>query len=182
MSRQFLPAATFECGIVLHREIPFMHTTKHQVTWHLIGKLEDGTPFFLQYTEPGVALWDCPKVLGQSLRRKILSKLRAEVRYADNVAFALEAHDLRELDQKDLHLGHEQAEKLSLDFFHGVWRARYLGKSLEDWVSLQVPFSEKDQAKALGARWDSVAKVWKVARQDDMSAFSRWLPAAPEVA
>jgi len=37
-----------------------------------------------------------------------------------------------------------------------------------------VPFSEKDAARALGARWDSREKLWYVVRGLDLSAFSRW--------
>ncbi len=43
-------------------------------------------------------------------------------------------------------------------------------------TNLQVPFAEKDQAKALGARWDPVKRVWYVQNASDLSAFSRWLP------
>jgi hypothetical protein len=44
-------------------------------------------------------------------------------------------------------------------------------------TNLQVPFSEKDDAKKLGARWDAARKVWYVENKDDMTAFARWLPA-----
>jgi hypothetical protein len=40
-----------------------------------------------------------------------------------------------------------------------------------------VPFAEKDEVKALGAKWDAQNRVWKVKQQEDMSAFSRWMPA-----
>lgn len=43
-----------------------------------------------------------------------------------------------------------------------------------DLVALALPFQEKEAAKALGARWDPVARTWRVARRQDMSAFSRW--------
>ncbi len=43
---------------------------------------------------------------------------------------------------------------------------------------LEVPFREKDQAKALGARWDAVRRKWFVPDQlaDDLTPFRRWLP------
>jgi hypothetical protein len=40
---------------------------------------------------------------------------------------------------------------------------------------LNCPFDEKDQAKALGARWDATKKRWYVDIAD-LSPFSRWLP------
>lgn len=40
-------------------------------------------------------------------------------------------------------------------------------------VYLDVPFSEKDEAKAVGARWDKDAKRWYVAQRTD--AVSKWL-------
>lgn len=42
--------------------------------------------------------------------------------------------------------------------------------------NLKVPFAEKDEAKKLGARWDASRKVWYVAADADLDAFSRWSP------
>ena len=44
---------------------------------------------------------------------------------------------------------------------------------------LDVPFSEKDEAKALGARWDPSAKCW-FAPRPGLAGLDRWAP-APEV-
>ncbi|SET57892.1 putative DNA primase/helicase, partial [Nitrosomonas marina] len=41
---------------------------------------------------------------------------------------------------------------------------------------LAVPYSEKDQAKAAGARWDKAAKAWYVGENADIRALQRWLP------
>ena len=41
---------------------------------------------------------------------------------------------------------------------------------------LDVPFKEKDAAKALGARWEPVAKRWYVPEGLDLGGFSAWLP------
>lgn len=41
---------------------------------------------------------------------------------------------------------------------------------------LDVPFKEKDEAKALGARWDGGAKKWYVPEGKDLAAFAAWLP------
>jgi hypothetical protein len=50
---------------------------------------------------------------------------------------------------------------------------------------LNCPFAEKDEAKALGARWDGQKKRWYIEGAKDLSAFARWLPqdgAAPAAA
>lgn len=39
---------------------------------------------------------------------------------------------------------------------------------------LQVPFPEKDQAKALGARWDPLERKWYI-QADDLTPFRRWI-------
>lgn len=39
---------------------------------------------------------------------------------------------------------------------------------------LNVPYAEKDTAKALGAKWDATQKKWYVPSKLDMSLFSRW--------
>ncbi|PTN09676.1 zincin-like metallopeptidase domain-containing protein [Nitrosomonas aestuarii] len=41
---------------------------------------------------------------------------------------------------------------------------------------LAVPYAEKDQAKAAGARWDKVAKAWYVGENADIRALQRWFP------
>lgn len=42
-------------------------------------------------------------------------------------------------------------------------------------VDLDVPFAEKDEAKALGARWDPQAKTWYVPEGKETAPFERWL-------
>jgi hypothetical protein len=46
---------------------------------------------------------------------------------------------------------------------------------------LHVPYAEKDQAKALGARWDARARSWYVPAGRDLPPFARWLPTEPAV-
>lgn len=43
---------------------------------------------------------------------------------------------------------------------------------------LDVQFKDKDQAKALGARWDGVAKKWYVPDGKELAPFNAWLPVA----
>ncbi|MBF8224531.1 DUF5710 domain-containing protein [Halomonas sp. 328] len=47
-------------------------------------------------------------------------------------------------------------------------------------TDLKVPFSEKDEAKRLGARWDPENKVWYVPEGKDPSGFMKWLPDIPD--
>jgi len=43
-------------------------------------------------------------------------------------------------------------------------------------TNLNVPFHEKDQAKKLGARWDSAQKTWYVENVENIAKFMRWMP------
>ena len=43
-------------------------------------------------------------------------------------------------------------------------------------IDLQVPFEERHLAKALGARWDSLRRVWYVGAHRDLKPFQQWLP------
>ena len=43
-------------------------------------------------------------------------------------------------------------------------------------IDLEVPYQEKELAKALGARWDARRKVWYVVDLDDLTPFAKWLP------
>lgn len=45
---------------------------------------------------------------------------------------------------------------------------------------LTVPFREKDEAKALGARWDPAQRSWYAPAGADLDAFRRWLPATEQ--
>ncbi len=40
---------------------------------------------------------------------------------------------------------------------------------------LNVPYSEKDEAKALGARWDPERKRWYVKNKQDYPKFAKWI-------
>ena len=46
-------------------------------------------------------------------------------------------------------------------------------------IILKVPYAEKDEAKALGARWNKERKVWYVAEGQDAALFTRWHTAQP---
>ena len=45
-------------------------------------------------------------------------------------------------------------------------------------TNLNVPFAEKDAAKALGARWDPALRVWYVRDAADLTPFARWTAGA----
>lgn len=41
---------------------------------------------------------------------------------------------------------------------------------------LEVPFAQKDEAKALGAKWDPVKKKWFASGDMALALFTKWLP------
>ncbi len=41
-------------------------------------------------------------------------------------------------------------------------------------IYLNVPFAQKDEAKALGAKWDAIQKKWFVPADKDLTLFARW--------
>ena len=45
-------------------------------------------------------------------------------------------------------------------------------------TNLKVTFSEKNEAKASGARWDGAMKTWYIVNQEDLTPFLKWLPEA----
>lgn len=47
---------------------------------------------------------------------------------------------------------------------------------------LTVPYAQKDQAKALGARWDAAQRQWYVPSGLELAPFQAWLPAGQAVA
>lgn len=46
-------------------------------------------------------------------------------------------------------------------------------------TDLKVPFSEKDEVKNLGARWDSIKKTWYIENVSFLPNFTKWLPLPP---
>lgn len=42
-------------------------------------------------------------------------------------------------------------------------------------IFLKVPYAEKDEAKALGARWNPTRKCWYVPDGKDAEPFARWV-------
>lgn len=42
-------------------------------------------------------------------------------------------------------------------------------------ILLKVPYAEKDEAKALGARWNPTRKCWYVPDGKDTAPFARWI-------
>ncbi|WP_455233047.1 DUF5710 domain-containing protein [Geopseudomonas aromaticivorans] len=49
---------------------------------------------------------------------------------------------------------------------------------MSDLFALEVPFAEKDEAKAMGATWDMELRKWCVPLSQ-VAAFARWLPYEP---
>ena len=43
-------------------------------------------------------------------------------------------------------------------------------------IDLQVAFTDKEQVKQLGARWDVKRKVWFIPDGVDTNPFQKWLP------
>ena len=41
---------------------------------------------------------------------------------------------------------------------------------------LDVPFMQKEEAKALGARWDAGQKKWYAPEGKELTLFQAWLP------
>ena len=116
--------------------------------------------------------WFCSANLGDSLRKKILGMVRTDLRRADPPPSYITVHDLT--GEADWKVASSRAEQLSMSFFKDAWRSCTLNDRDEDYIPLVVPFTEKDEAKALGAKWDGTAKVWKVNMQADLALFARW--------
>lgn len=51
--------------------------------------------------------------------------------------------------------------------------------AIEQRTALDVPFKDKDRAKAAGAAWDKEAKKWFAPEGADAAALAAWLPDAP---
>lgn len=64
----------------------------------------------------------------------------------------------------------------------GTWglngaQTRLAGSGHDNRLYLEVPFAEKDDARALGARWDGTKKLWWVHTEKYAGDLTRWKPA-----
>jgi len=62
-----------------------------------------------------------------------------------------------------------------------TWRidesmARLVSDGSDGRLYIDVPLAEKDEAKALGARWDSFQRCWYIKTEDYQGAITRWPP------
>jgi hypothetical protein len=149
-----------------------------KTNWQIIGRLEDETPFFFTYSDPGYTNWWCPIRLGDAARKKILGHVRDELRRAEVLPPYIKVHDLSSQP-----CGHV-AEKAAVG--DSGWRSlmtsgvvNILTIGMRTMLCSQFHYVEKEQAKALGVTWNG--SVWRVKRQGDMTPFSRWMT-APDVA
>jgi hypothetical protein len=46
-------------------------------------------------------------------------------------------------------------------------------------INLKTRFAEKDEGKALGARWDPKKKCWYVQNMAELTPFARWITDSP---
>lgn len=59
----------------------------------------------------------------------------------------------------------------SIDYKMELPKERYARSE----IPLHVPFAEKDQAKALGARWKRMQRIWVAPAGSDLYQFKKWL-------
>lgn len=176
ISRTKLPSVQFTTGLLIKRYgISFGGwVPRDMYTFLVIGTIaEIQLPFLLEYTE-GVAQWESPTRLDLPLRRKILALLRTTCRFVEQPPSFIQVHDLREFDHADRKQAEEQASSLRMAF-EQRYRSEFLNETPEEFLVLNVPFAEKDEAKKLGAVWDSSLRKWKVNKELGLKAFERWL-------
>ena len=56
-------------------------------------------------------------------------------------------------------------------------QARLVGGHTANRIYIEVPFEEKEEAKALGARWDGAKKLWWCHTENYAGGLTRWKPA-----
>lgn len=162
----------FKTGICIVRIFTENDRPIIRQSFAMIGRLENNTPFLLNYTD-GLTSWSCADSLPLPLRRKILNTLRHQVRFTDNQPNYITYYDLQNIT--DFSESTKKSEEIYSHFFNDVWRNTYLDDRDEDYIDLIVPFAEKDKVKALGAKWNPVKKVCTVKNQPDMTPFHQWM-------
>jgi putative DNA primase/helicase len=96
----------------------------------------------------------------------------------EQVQQADEAHDLGERDDR---AGQAVATETTVRPPVMIQENHPAMTAADDRTYLAVPYAEKDDAKALGAKWDRQAKAWYVPAGMELEAFQPWLPAMGQV-
>lgn len=144
--------------------------------WYLVGRV-DGQPFYLHYLGMGATNWASPEQLGTTLRRRILARFKQEVRG--------HAHPwLQEFETQLLAPTSDPQQRniaaACIEFHRTSWRDRMLDDRDEDYVALQVPYDDREQAQKQGAVWRADLRTWMIHKRLLASAdVAAWLP-APE--
>lgn len=114
------PDFKFERGLCLIRRFPgLLWGAQRAVHVYLIvGRLETGQVFLLRYQGSGLTTWQCDCVLSESMRRKILDRLRKQVRYANPWPGYVSLHDLTVEDTANFEQGQAHASELEHAFIH----------------------------------------------------------------
>lgn len=145
----------------------------------------------MHYLNDGLTSWTCPQFLDEKVRRRVLARLRTEVReknladvgalpwveqvYHQRADVALPKNTVGQTPA-------QLAERVNA-FLQTEWYINTLHEHPDDFISLAVPFEEKDAAKAAGARWNSALRVWEIHRGKDLNAVAKWIPSGkPAVA
>ena len=179
MSKLKHPSFDFEKGYVLRRSYNEFGRWQHRRVWCLIGRLDVGTPFMLDYSR-GLTRWTSPGKLTSGLRTKILDGLR-DIRFADTIPEIVTAYNMIEADEADFEASSRVAGEIERSFYKDVWQREYMGFREEDFIDLVVPFEDRDQVKALGARWSGSRRKW-TAHKDQIDTFAPWLKSPDEAA
>ncbi|MGI2002094.1 zincin-like metallopeptidase domain-containing protein [Shewanella frigidimarina] len=58
----------------------------------------------------------------------------------------------------------------------GQWPIVQVESKLDNKIFIAVPYDEKEQAKAIGAKWSKPNSSWYVERDIDKSTYQKWLP------
>lgn len=101
--------------------------------------------------------------------KKLVKKAYDIFKRYSNVEFKyIKAHT----DKKDIHsIGNDQADKLA-NLAIGLESCPYQEDIIENKIFLDIPFAQKDKAKALGATWDSNEKKWFIEnKKKDASSY-----------
>ena len=93
---------------------------------------------------------------------QILTESPKEILYAAADAERISEYILRIEEQKPGKQETQEARQVKRDI------------ALEERTYLAVPYDERDEAKALGARWDAVKKAWYIGPAVDPAKIAKW--------
>ncbi|MVF24207.1 DUF1738 domain-containing protein [Methylocaldum sp. BRCS4] len=179
-------------GTLRHNDMPAMGDSGYR-TFHreMVNERQESGEYYVLESQVKQLLGNEARfsALAMDDVSSIQGKVIAESKYAfvlqigEKEAVSLHKIDFRrlpEIGQEVVVGGMDRDNPANGRFIQLVQPERQTERTTGEKTYLDVPYKEKNEAKALGARWDGATKRWYAPAGTDLEKLAKWLPKTQE--